>query len=154
MRISEKPTNWLLIKASCTSDYFTMSHCLVHVNHKILGVWQHRSELAQKMRKEDSEFAYNHYWEYEGQFIDVYGEEEYEHLDLADNEDWKWVELEDGEEFTLPEPELRLDGSETRVYSEGGIQFIATGKHDGTAEVSSESINVQQIKEAYEKMDS
>lgn len=152
MKITDKVTGWLLIAATTNCEYASVTHILISITQKDIEKWTERSSVAGMCHAQDDQFAYNRYYSYDGQFVNL-DDEQYEDLEVVNGDTgkgWAWVELEDGEEDNLPEMELRLDGTESKFYGRGGIQFVAYGKHDGQSEVWSESINVQEIKEAYE----
>lgn len=128
MRISEKPTEYILIRAQTESEWDYCDFALIHVSEEWKKLQAERLE-AVKPFANDYNFSSMNFYDI---FVNFYhtgdeGEPEIEKL-LADK-DWAFVELESNELNSLIPPESSLFCYRIVIYRSGGARYEAYGKH-------------------------
>jgi hypothetical protein len=128
MKISEQPTNHILVKAYTDSEWDSCDFAIVNCGEKWAEHVAKRLDAVAQFH-DDNDFLSSNYWDSRAEFY-VSKDDRIEDL-LPDGKDWAFVELEEGEETTFCTPENRLDCWKMVVYKGGCGRYQARGKHSG-----------------------
>lgn len=130
MKLSDKPTAHLLLRAGTNSEWDNCSFAIVHLSED----W--KKEQAKRL-KAVQPFAEDYYFQsmnYYDTAVDFYTIDEEDNPDL---ETWLadkpmvFVEMDKEELETLSVPENRLDCYRLVIYKTGTAMYKAYGKHTG-----------------------
>lgn len=127
MKLSDKPTNHLLVKAYTNSEWDCCDFALINLS----GEWQERQAArlqAVKPYEEDYSFQAMNY--YDGS-VDFYqsGADGEDIGALLTDKDQAFVELDKNETEKLVPPESCLDCYKIVIYRDGNARYEAYGKH-------------------------
>ena len=148
MKISDKSTEHILIKANTNSEWDCCEFALIHLSEKWKQQQVKRLE-AVKPFTDDYTFQSMRFY---NTSVDFYqpgdnGEPDIEEL-LADK-DWAFVEIDEDELDELTPPENSLDFYVLEIHRDGNARYKAYGKHTNedfwTNEFSLQQITEQTI---------
>lgn len=148
MRISEKPTEYILVRATVQSEWDSCNSCLVCVSDSYLKRYRQWNDKATQQENADTSFLHSCYSESseflylkntDPEWITIQNIAE----DIPDDKHWMFIELEDTEE-EIQLPEQRVDCHMVKMYGNGGMCFVGYGKHTGE-EFWTETINLADI---------
>lgn len=128
MKISQTPTEYLLIKAGTNSEWDNCNFAIVHITEEWKKEQVKRLE-AVKPFTEDYNFQSLNYYD---TAVDFYTADEDHNPDLyqwLENKSMAYVEISKSELETLSVPENRLDCYRLVVYKTGTALYKACGKH-------------------------
>lgn len=141
MKISDKPTNHILVKASTNSEWDNCDFAIITCNDAWVKCINKRLDAAQVVENVE-DFQSLRFFDYSVGFY--VSEEENEVFSEVEEKRWVFVELEEGEEDTFTTPESRLDCHTLSLFQNGIGQYMAYGKHTGE-EFYTERIPMQEI---------
>ncbi len=127
MKISDKPTADILIKADTNSEWDCCEFAFIHLSEE----WRERQAKrleAVKPFKDDFNFQSIKFYDSSVQFFQP-GDEEPHMEELLAGRDWVFVELDDDELDGLTSPETSLDFYKIVIYRDGNARYEAFGKH-------------------------
>lgn len=152
MKISQQPTNTILVRAHCQSEWDNCDYALISCGEVWREDMQKRLEAANQFNDYDNSLIAFKYSDYSAGFY-VSSEEDIVKLlsETGPDSEWAFVELEEKEEDSLTTPENRLDCHMLNLYKDGAGAYIAYGKHTGE-EFYTESIPFVKILECMNKI--
>lgn len=127
MRISERPTDHILVKAHTESEWDCCNFALVTLS----DTWKHRQATRYKAietYKGDYSFCSLNFYDGAADFYQSGVENEDVTVWLG-NRGWAFMEIEASEEERLIPSESILDGYRIVIYHNGNIRYEAYGKH-------------------------
>lgn len=127
MKLSDKPTAHLLLKAGTNSEWDNCSFAIVHITEDWKKEQQKRLEMV-KPFAEDYLQSLNYY----DTAVDFYTADEDDNPDLykwLENKPMAYVEIDKDEFEALTVPENRLDCYRLVMYKTGTAMYKAYGKH-------------------------
>lgn len=127
MKISDKPTGHILIKANTDSEWDCCDFALIHLSEKWRELQAERL-IAVKPFAENYSFSTINFYDASVNFYRT-GEEEPEIENLLTDKDWAFVKLDDDETDRLTLPESRLDCYRLVIYRDGNAKYEALGKY-------------------------
>ena len=128
MKLSEKPTAFLLVKAYTNSEWDTCDFAIVHLSED----WkkqQAKKLEAVKPFAEDYNFQSLNYYDTAIDFYRIGEDEQPDIEELLAGKEWVFVELDKDEQETFTVPENSLDCYRLVVYKNGNAIYKAYGKH-------------------------
>lgn len=128
MKISDKPTADILIKARTDSEWDSCDFALVHISDEWKKLQAERLE-AVKPFKDDYNFQSMRFYSYSAEFYQSGGDEMPDVEELLGDKDWSFVELDEDEQDKFTSPENRLDFYKIVIHRDGDARYEAFGKH-------------------------
>lgn len=128
MKISDKPTGYILIKANTDSEWDCCDFALIHLSEKWKELQAERLK-AVKPFADNYSFSSMNFYDSSVEFFRVGDEEEPETEKLLADKDWTFVELDNDETDRLVPPENRLDCYRLVIYRDGDAKYEAYGKY-------------------------
>jgi hypothetical protein len=148
MKISEKPTEHILVRAHVNSEWDSCNSCLVCVRDSYLKRWEEWNEKATQQESTDSSFLHSCYSE-DSEFLYLKNTDPewntIENLadEIPEDKHWMFVEIGDEDE-ELGVPEQKIQSHMIKMYGKGGMCFVAYGKNTGE-EFFTETISLADI---------
>jgi hypothetical protein len=130
MKISEKPTDYILVTARCNSEWDSCDFAIISGGKSWARWLQTRLEAAQAVQNHDDFFCLK-FFDTSVEFYISNEEMEENMFEEIEGKSWAFVELENEEEETFSKPENRLDCYTISLFSNGFGKYIAYGKHTG-----------------------
>lgn len=131
MKISQQPTNHILVKAYCQSEWDNCDFAII----ACYGGWkermQKRIDVARLFDNDDDLFSFRYSDYNAGFYVSKDGQPEDLLSEIENGAGWVFVELEQGEEDEFQTPESRLDCHMLNLYIDGTGAYTAYGKHTG-----------------------
>lgn len=127
MRISEKPTKHILVKAYIDSEWDCCDYAIITCGDGWAERIKRRLEACRPLCDDERYFS-SKYFDGSASFY-VSSDEETELLPA--DRDWAYVELEEGEPAKFSVPENRQECHTVVLYKDGGGRYQAFGKHTG-----------------------
>lgn len=127
MKISDKPTTEILIKAYTDSEWDCCEFAIIHLSERWRKIQAKRLEHV-KPFKDDFNFQSMRFYDYSVQFFQS-GDEGPDMEELLSERNWVFVEVDDDELDELTPPENSLDFYKIVIYRDGNARFEAFGKH-------------------------
>ena len=153
MKISETPTNWVLIKAQVCSEWDSCNCALVEIDKGTLGRWKMWNNMANKTKElSDNYFSYIAMGEI-AEFLNLFdvGSEWEQIENIAESipvdKYWMYVEPEEEDEENIGKPEQDVRYHMTKFYGEGDVCFTGLGKHT-SEEFYTVTINIDELTES------
>jgi hypothetical protein len=128
MKLSEKPTAFLLLKAYTGSEWDSCEFAIVRITEDWKKQQAKRLE-AVKPFAGDYNFISLNYYDTSVNFYKTDGDEHPGIEQCLGGNEWVFVELDDNEEDSFEVPESRLDCHKLVVYKDGYAMFKAYGKN-------------------------
>lgn len=128
MKLSDKPTAHLLLKAGTNSEWDNCSFAIVHITED----WKKEQQKRLEMVKPFAEDYFLQSLNYYDTAVDFYTADEDDNPDLykwLENKPMVFVEVDKDELETLSVPENRLDCYRLVMYKTGTAMYKAYGKH-------------------------
>ena len=132
MKISQQPTNHILVKAHCQSEWDNCDFAIIACGEGWREQMRKRLEAARQFNDEDGSLISFRYSDCSAEFC-VSTDEDIDGL-LSETElgnECAFVKLEEGEEEAFERPESRLDCRMLNLYKDGTGTYVAYGKHTG-----------------------
>lgn len=130
MKLSDKPTEYVLLKAGTDSEWDNCNFAIIHITEE----WKKEQARRLKAVQPFTDDYFFHSLRYYDTAFDFYVADEDDNPNLVKwltEKSMAFVEI-DAEEFeTLTEPENRLDCYRLVIYRTGTAMCIAYGKHTG-----------------------
>lgn len=130
MKISDKPTEYISIKANTDSEWDCCDFALIHLSGKWKEIQAERLE-AVKPFADNYSFSSMNFYDSSVEFFRVGDEDEPGTEKLLADKDWTFVELDNDETDRLTPPENRLDCYRLVIYRDGDAKYEAYGKYTG-----------------------
>lgn len=127
MKISDKPTTEILIKAYTDSEWDCCEFAIIHLSERWRKIQAKRLEHV-KPFKDDFNFQSMRFYDYSVQFFQS-GDEGPDMEELLSERNWVFVEVDEDELDELTPPENSLDFYKIVIYRDGNARFEAFGKH-------------------------
>lgn len=145
MKISDKPTEHILIKARTDSEWDCCEFALIHLSEGWKRQQAKRLEAVKPFKNDYSFLSMKFY----NTSVDFYqsgddGNPDIEEL-LADK-DWAFVEIDEDEQDELTPPESRLDCYTLEIYRDGNAIYKAYSKYTND-EFWTNEFSLQQLTE-------
>lgn len=128
MKISDKPTEHILIKANTNSEWDCCDFAIIHLSEE----WSKRQAKrfeAVKPFKDDYNFQSMKFYDSSVEFFQLGDNEEPDMEELLADREWVFVELDDNELNELTSPENSLDFYKIVMHRDGNARYEAFGKH-------------------------
>lgn len=128
MKVSDKPTGHILVRAHSNSEWDSCEFAIVSISEKWKEEQLKRLEII-KPFAEDYVFQSLIFYDYSVDFYQM-GEDGLPDLDeLLAGKDWTFIELSEEELDNLTPPESSLDCYRLAIYRDGDAKYKAYGKH-------------------------
>ncbi len=128
MKLSEQPTNQIIVRADCNSEWDNCDFAVITLREGWAEEIGKRLEIARALH-ENPNFFSTRYFDSSASFYRINYEETGDVL--PGNKDWSFVELDDGEEDRFLEPESALELYTLTLYKDGCGRYKASGSHTG-----------------------
>lgn len=128
MKTSDKPTEYILIKASTNSEWDCCEFALIHLSEKWKKLQAERFE-AVKPFADNYSFSSMNFYDSSVDFFQTGDEEEPDMEELLADKDWTFVELDDDELDRLSPPENSLECYKLVIHRDGNARYEAIGKY-------------------------
>lgn len=146
MKISDKPTAQILIKANTSSEWDCCEFAVIYLSEKWKKLQTERLEAVKPFSDNDS-FSSINFYDSSVNFFQAGDDEESEMEELLGDKDWTFVELDDDEETDrLTSPESRLECYKLVIYRDGNARYEVHGKYTDEEFWTSE-FSLQQLTE-------
>lgn len=124
MKISEKPTEHILLKAGTASEWDCCDFAIIDCSG-----WKERTgkwlDAAQRFEAPNELISLRFY----DNCADFYVSKEDEAEILPAGQEWAFVQMEEGEEESFDRPETRLEAASLVLYRDGSGLYKAYGKY-------------------------
>ncbi|MGC4129007.1 MAG: hypothetical protein QM564_05465 [Bergeyella sp.] len=128
MKLSDKPTEYLLIKAMNNSDWDECDFAVIHITDEWKQTQKKRLRTA-KMLENDYDLKWLNYTDTNVEFF-KFSEEDYPEIEeLLSERNRIFIELETGDLKRLLQPENSLNCYQMQVFKNGYAIYNAFGKH-------------------------
>ncbi len=128
MKLSQQPTNYILVKANCQSEWDNCDFAIIFGGEAWAEWLQQRLDATQKVQDYDDFLVLKFLDSRVGFYVSK--EDEVGTL-LSEGQEWAFVELEEGEEDGFTTPENCLDSPFLSLYKNGYGRYAAYGKYTG-----------------------
>lgn len=129
MKISDKPTGYILIKAHTDSEWDYCDFALIYLSEKWKKLQAERLEAVKPFADNDS-FSSINFYDSSVNFFQAGDDEDSDMEELLGDKDWTFVEPDDDEETDrLTSPENRLECYKLVIYRDGNARYEAIGKY-------------------------
>lgn len=128
MKLSDKPTTHVLIKANTTSTWDYCEFAIIHLSERWRKLQAKRLEGV-KPFADDDYFSSMCFYDTSVDFYQTEYEGEPDIEKLLADKDWIFVEVDDDETERWPAPENSLDCHKLVIYRDGSAIYKAYGKH-------------------------
>lgn len=128
MKLSDKPTVHILIKASTDSEWDCCDFAIIHFSEE----WSKRQAKwleAVKPFKDDYNFQSMRFYDCSVEFFQPTDDEDLDVEELLADRGWSFVKLDDDELHKLTSPENSLDFYKIVIYRDCNARYEAFGKH-------------------------
>lgn len=143
MKVSDKPTGHILVRAHSNSEWDSCEFAIVSISEKWKEEQLKRLEII-KPFEEDYVFQSLNFYDYSVNFYQT-GEGGLPDLDeLLAGKDWTFIELSEEEPDNLTPPESSLDCYRLAIYRDGDAKYKAYGKYTDE-EFWTENLPLQQL---------
>lgn len=124
MKLSNEPTEHIIVKASMQSEWDGVDFILMRIPDDFTEL-KKKIEQA-KSFKDDNYFYRLTFWDSPVGWFTCN-----EEIDIPYNPGWYFVNVTPEEIDTFSTPEQRIDGEHVNFFSNGDMQFCGEGKHTG-----------------------
>lgn len=145
MKISDKPTAQILIKANTSSEWDCCEFALIHITEQWMKQQAERLEAVKPLTS-DLSFQSTRYYTNSVEFYQSGDNGNLDIEQLLSGKDWVFVELEEDELDRHTPPENSLDFYKIVIYRDGNARFEAFGKYTDEEFWTSE-FSLQQLTE-------
>lgn len=146
MKISDKPTAQILIKANTSSEWDCCEFAVIYLSEKWKKLQTERLEAVKPFSDNDS-FSSINFYDSSVNFFQAGDDEDPDMEELLGDKDWTFVELDDDEETDrLTSPENRLECYKLVIYRDGNARYEAHSKYTDEEFWTSE-FSLQQLTE-------
>lgn len=130
MKLSNKPTAHILVKANSTSEWDYCEFAIIHLSEEWKTAQKQRLEWVAPLHGKPSFCSMNFY----DTAVDFYGVGDNDLFDTGEllaGKEWVFVELDNEEQQTFTPTENRLNCYRLVVRPNGTAYYTAYGKHTG-----------------------
>ncbi|MDR2233870.1 MAG: hypothetical protein LBE56_12230 [Tannerella sp.] len=127
MKKSDKPTEWILIKAYTESEWDSCDFAIIHLTDKWLKLQGKRSDITRLTKAEG--FVKLVYRDTNVDFYRIDEDSDFDIDDFLGTEEWAYIEMENNEPESFTKPEQKLVLFEIYFYSDGFARYIAIGEN-------------------------
>jgi hypothetical protein len=146
MKISDKPTGYILIKAHTDSEWDCCDFALIYLSEEWKRQQAKRLEAVKPFADNDT-FSSINFYDSSVNFFQTGDEDEPDVEELLADKEWAFVELDDDDETDrLTSPENRLECYKLVIYRDGNARYEAIGKYTNEEFWTSE-FSLQQLTE-------
>lgn len=149
MKISDKPTEHILIKANTNSEWDCCEFALIHLSEKWKQQQVKRLE-AVKPFTDDYAFQSMRFYNTSVDFYQPGDDGEPDIEELLTDKDWAFVEIDEDELDELAPPESSLDCYVLEIHRDGNARYKAYGKYTNEEFWTKEFPLQQLIEQNYE----
>lgn len=128
MKLSDQPTEYILIKARTNSEWDCCEFALINLSEGWKRQQAKRLE-AVKPFKDDYSFQSMRFYKTSVDFYQSGDDGNPDIEELLSGKDWAFVEIDEDEQDKLTSPESSLDCYTLEIYREGNAKFKAYGKY-------------------------
>lgn len=129
MKISDKPTEYVLIKASTDSEWDCCDFALIYLSEKWKKLQAERLEVV-KPFVDNYSFSSLNFYDSSVDFFQTGDEEEPDMEELLADKDWTFVELDDDDETDrMTSPENSLECYKLVIQRDGNARYEAISKY-------------------------
>lgn len=129
MKISDKPTKYILIKANTDSEWDCCDFALIYLSEEWKKLQAERLE-AVKPFADNYSFSSINFYDSSVNFFQTGDDEEPDMEKLLGDKDWTFVELDDDDETDrLTSPENRLECYKLVIYRDENARYEAYSKY-------------------------
>jgi hypothetical protein len=130
MKLSDKPTEYILLKAGNNSEWDLCEFAIIHISEEWKKIQKKRLEVV-KLVESDYDLKWLNYADTNVEFFQ-FSEEHYPEVEEWLSERSRiFIELEKEDLKELSQPENRLNCYQMQVYKNGNAIYNAFGKHTG-----------------------
>jgi hypothetical protein len=149
MKISKKPTNYILIKAQTASEWDSCNAAILEIGRGTKATLR-KYFNAVKTLGEFQDFYNASFW-FGVDYVNI--DEPSKEIEKAfENKGWCYVsftegeyeEIIDGKLDSISLPEQKIDAQMVKIHAEGGFNFSGSGKHTAE-EFWTDSINIDSL---------
>lgn len=144
MKLSDVPTNRILLKAGTVSEWDCCDFAIIDCSG-----WKQRTgkwlEAARRFEAREGLISFRFY----DNCVDFYTSQQDEEAILPEGKQWAFVHLEEGEEESFGRPETRMEAASLVLYPDGSGFYKAYGKYTNE-EFYTEEIPIGKILEQME----
>lgn len=146
MKISDKPTGYILIKAHTDSEWDCCDFALIYLSEEWKRQQAKRLEAVKPFADNDT-FSSINFYDSSVNFFQTGDENEPDVEELLADKEWAFIELDDDDETDrLTSPENRLECYKLVIYRDGNARYEAIGKYTNEEFWTSE-FSLQQLTE-------
>lgn len=146
MKISDKPTGYILIKAHTDSEWDCCDFALIYLSEEWKRQQAKRLEAVKPFADNDT-FSSINFYDSSVNFFQTGDEDEPDVEELLADKEWAFVELDDDDETDrMTSPENRLECYKLVIYRDGNARYEAIGKYTNEEFWTSE-FSLQQLTE-------
>lgn len=146
MKISDKPTGYILIKAHTDSEWDCCDFALIYLSEEWKQQQAKRLEAVKPFADNDT-FSSINFYDSSVNFFQTGDEDEPDVEELLADKEWAFVELDDDDETDrMTSPENRLECYKLVIYRDGNARYEAIGKYTNEEFWTSE-FSLQQLTE-------
>ncbi|MBZ4192023.1 hypothetical protein [Niabella beijingensis] len=143
MKLSDKATAYLLVKANTNSEWDNCNFAIIHITEEWKKEQQKRIEFLAPLQG-NYQFQSMNFYDTAVDFYNTGEEDKPDIENLLGYKDWAFVELDKNELASLTPPENRLDCYRIALRANGTGYYTAYGKHT-SEEFWTEDILLTQI---------
>lgn len=149
MKISETPTNWIIVRADVKSDWDFCNYAIVYIDDKIIQSCLDASEYLSILKEKCDAAVYKFVFWGDATFLSLEEDEYQEIVDKLDNENWLFIETNAEEIEELPKPDQKIDATQLCVGTYKTFNLTGYGEYTGE-EFCTESILIDKITEQWQ----
>lgn len=128
MKVSEKPTGHILVRAHSNSEWDSCEFAIITISEKWKQEQLKRLEIV-KPFAEDYDFQSLNFYDGSADFYQTDDGGLPDLDELLAGKDWAYIELDEEELDNLTPPESSLDCYRLAIYRDGDAKYKAYGKH-------------------------
>jgi hypothetical protein len=151
MKISEKPTEHILVRAHVNSEWDSCDCALIdigNIGNNHMHPWRRIGNRASMLKNEHSTMLSIEVLTHKVEFLNTYSvDDKWEELLLVEHlpkQGWAFVEIEENDEHITHKPTQEVEVHTIKFYGESQVAWIGLGKHTGE-EFFTETISLADI---------
>lgn len=128
MKLSDKPTAYILVKASTNSKWDYCEFAIIHLSEQWKKEQEKRLELVKPLQG-NYHFSSMNFYDTNVDFYRTNEDDNPNIEEMLNGKEWVFVELDEKEQETFTVPENRLDCYRFVLRANGTAYYSAYGKH-------------------------
>lgn len=128
MKLSNKATAYLLVKANTNSEWDNSNFAIIHITEEWKKEQQNRIEFLAPLQG-NCQFQYMNFYDAAADFYKTDEDDQPDIENLLGSKNWAFVELDKNELENLTPPESELDCYRIVIRANGTGYYTAYGKH-------------------------